>query len=464
VFRPTADGSIASVLDATSITIMPNAILDPFLDPFLPKTYTIAQGLVSGSQFILGYSGTALFPVRLIQNSDSILLSVTQTPFSALLPRGNALNIAECFAQLPTSSDLTAVSAVIYLLPPSALESAFAQFDTSFYNAITYVEEAVMYRTRAIYTAHSQNRRFEGDALWSVWGTGFGESIHQHRLGNDGGQSGYDDHLTGFVTGIDGWALNHLLVTGGFSYGHSAVNWNQVNASSGVKSYTGFLGSTWFGQKFAVDGYVSYTYHEARGHRKIYISPTNLVTPPVNSHIPFEMFGASIDRKLYETSQADSGTFHLGGLYADPLQAGFSFLSFANLDYFVVSQDTFEEKGGGVLNMALRSKTSDLLRPEVGVGIGYLFSAYEMNNFFANATIGYVHEFRFSGRGTPTTFAGNACQFQLYGLFPQQNFVTTSIEVGAANLYNFSLSLNYTGIFGSHYVDNGGQLELTYLF
>lgn len=464
VFRPTANNAQTSMLGATSITIEPNAILDPFLDPFVQKSYTIATGQVLGSQFTLAFSGSAINPVDVIYNADSIILRVGKIPFNTILPRGNLQKIADCFEQLTTSADLTAVNAVINLLPANVLGSAFTQLDPSFYNAIAYVEEAATYRTRAIYTAHAQNRRLEEDALWAVWGTGFGESIHQHKLGTDRGQSGYDDHLAGFVTGVDGWAINHLLLSGGFSYGHSTVHWNQANAESSVKSYTAFLGSTWFGQEFSVDGYMSYSYHKAQGHRKMYISPTNLVTPPVNSPIPFSMFGAPIDRRLAQNSDANSGTFHLGGLYAAPWQWGFSLLSFANLDYFVVSQNTFEEKGGGVLDMSLRSKTSDLLRPEIGVGIGYLHSTFDEKNFFGNATISFVREFRFTGRGTPTTFAGSACQFQLYGLFPQQNFVSTSIEIGVANYFNFGLTLNYTGIFGSHYVDNGGQLELTYLF
>lgn|GEM_PF-2188278 len=463
LFNPRCQKEGTSQLQADKIVVEGYVTLNPYLDPFLPETYKIATGKMDGKSFILGYSGSAMFPVTLAERNNALFLTVSQTDPSEIFTNCNLLAIANCYQELPPSADLTAVNAVLNLLTVPAYVSAFSQFDPAFYNALAYVQESAAYRVRAIYTAHAQNRRFEHDANWGVWGTGFGESIHQHKLGSCVGESGYDNHLSGFVSGIDVWALDQILVTGGFSYGHSAVHWNQAKALASVKSYTGFVGATWFTPNLSVDGFMSYTYHSANGSRKIYVSPTNLVTPPINSPIPFELFQTPIDRKLAQTSEANSGTFHLGGQYAYPLSWGVSLLSFANLDYFIVGLNGFQEKRGGVLDLAMTGKSSDLLRPEIGLGAEFVTSVPNAT-LFANTTISYVRECRFTGKGTQARFVGNTCQFKVYGLFPQQNLVSTNVEVGVSTLYGLNLSLNYFGTFGSHYVSNGGQLELTYLF
>ncbi|HLB59186.1 MAG TPA: autotransporter outer membrane beta-barrel domain-containing protein, partial [Bdellovibrionota bacterium] len=110
-------------------------------------------------------------------------------------------------------------------------------------------------------------------------------------------------------------------------------------------------------------------------------------------------------------------------------------------------------------------KQYDLLRPEAGIGIAYT-SCFDCAVITVDASASYIREERYLGKKTKARFNGSCCNFTVKGLNPENNLFspTARITLDMIKSLGFSLSLGYHGEFGSHFVENAGEAEVSFSF
>jgi len=461
IFNVDLDGTpYSSLLSTGDVRIRSGSLLMAEYDPYLPMTYTIihADGFVTG-RFLPLTTGSARFPVTTRYDLHNVFLTVSEVPFADIPLVGNTHNIAVCFDSLiatPTP-ELEADLAVLNGLSVAELGAAFEQFDPGIYNALSYAEEANAQRVRRVYTQHGFDRQFDCNLCGSIWTAFYGEEIEQHHLKDGQAFAGYKDYFNGIVVGLDGQFYRNTLASVGFSYAKSDLRWTNVNdAKASIDSYTGFIGGTWYTYPFMIDAFGSYTRNVVSGHRSIFIAPSTTIPPPPGTAPIEKLINYDCNSSLYAA--------HLGMLSKRDLNRCFFALSYANLDYYFVKREPFNEKGGGATNLSVHGQNSDLLLPEVGFGFGVVSPAINCGTLIGDVRVGFVKELRFMGHSSDNNFTGNGCNFTVGGLFPRQNLVAASVNFLLTGAFGFDLSFDFYGLYGSHYSDSSGKAEIVFVF
>ena len=469
-FKVLLNGSPYSSLDSTTnVSILPGSTLLPILNPYLPMTYTIidAVGFVTG-RFLPISAGSARFPVTVRYDRHTVKLTVGEVPFANIIAVGNVHNIGVCFDSLIThiTPELQADLNILNGLSTFEIGAAFEQFDPGIYNAIFYAEESVGERVRNIYTQHGFDRQFDNCFQGGIWTAFYGEEIQQHKLKDGQAFSGYKDNFNGVVTGFDVLLPNNGLASAGFAYAKSKMHWTDVSgANANIESYTGFIGGTWYMFPFMVDAFASYTRNVAHGERAIFIGPSTDVPIPLNTPFPLATFTTPIAKSISYTNNSTLYTTHIGMMSKREIfSRNFFAISYGNLDYLFVKREPFNETGGGATNLSVHGNSSDLLRPELGFGVGFFQPVIHCGVITGDVRVGFVKELRFIGHSTVANFTGNGCNFTVGGLFPRQNLVSTAVNLLLTGAFGFDLAFDFEGLYGSHYASSAGKVELTYLF
>jgi uncharacterized protein with beta-barrel porin domain len=135
---------------------------------------------------------------------------------------------------------------------------------------------------------------------------------------------------------------------------------------------------------------------------------------------------------------------------------------FANVDYIYLFQSGYKEKGAKNLNLKVRGKQYDLLRPEGGLGMGYK-GCFKHLDVMLDLSASYVLEFRLLGKRTRVRFKEEDCHFCVHGLNPENNVVSPEARLRLAS-HGFSLTFGYHGEFGEHFRENAVEAELRQAF
>ena len=472
-FQVLLNGQYSSSLQIAGgdVSIRTGAALNPVLNPYLPMSYVIINdpsGTITG-QFLPISPGTSRFPVTVSYFPHQVIVTVAEIPFATLLPEGNLHNIGVCFDALTTSltpfeQELDPALALLNNLTTSELAAAFNQVDPALYNILAYAEQSVAERIRKIYTLHAFDRNLDCSLCGGIWVSGFVESVKQRGNGRFTSDSGYDDKFSGVVVGLDTMTCSNVLVSTGFSYARSHLKWLNADSRSGIDSYTAFLGASLPSYPYALDAYFGYTYHNVSGNRIIDIAPSAVNPPPAPTPFTPAVFTTPFIADVTHDSGSHTFVNHLGAYCKTFLpQCSIYALSFLNIDYLYVHQQGFSEKGAGLLGMTIREKRSDLFRPELGIGFGFIAPFYT-DTVFGDLSVSLVREVRFTGDATDASFIGNSCTFRVHGILPGQNLICPVARFGVSTCLGLDLAVEYEGAFGKQYHQNDAKVELTYVF
>ena len=139
---------------------------------------------------------------------------------------------------------------------------------------------------------------------------------------------------------------------------------------------------------------------------------------------------------------------------------------FADVDYIYLMQDGYKEHGAKGINLKVSDKEYDLLRPEVGLGLGY--AGCFQRGVFVNLDLAasYIREQRFLGKDTHARFEHSSCKFTVKGLKPDNNLFSPTVRITAGSLdkTSISASLEYHGEFGEHFSKNAVEGEINVAF
>ena len=380
------------------------------------------------------------------------------TPFAQLQPTGNGNAIAQGFDAVdPTTSAMFNVLQVFNTSTDAA--GLFEQLDPSMFNSILFTEQAIAELVRTAISSNLLQYRHpcncnSCDSLLTVWFSPFAEEVKQQGTS----PSGYKNSLYGGVGGVDYFFADDFLVGSAFSYATGNVRWTAVPSKATMNAYGITAYGAYLGDPLWVDVSASYAYNRVNARRNVYGTS---IYPFINS--------LSAESNHRENANLLMG--HLGLIYNLFSTAGccgqLDLWPFFNLDEIYVHQHSFSENGGGALDLTVLGKSTNLIRPEIGLGCS-IYSQFDQGyDTFIHATLSCVNESRFCGKKSRAYFSAASpdSAFITSGLFPFNNLVSPTIQVGVRDRCDtFRISFLYRGEYGSRLVINQFFAEFNTLF
>lgn len=372
-------------------------------------------------------------------------------PYDENQGSANVVSIIEGFEQLdPTTAAMFPVLAV--LNTTADLEAAFDQFDPSLYNNLIFSEEAVAIELQTLlnnnillYRNRDRCNCFCSDIRYRVWAAPFENSIHQ-KGGHSVANGGYKDKMGGGVFGFDFLPSENMLAGCGLTYAHSHVHWDEIRAKSNINSYGAFLYGAMLCDPLWIDASIDAFYNKTNGWRRIFIT----------SQVPFI---APIQETIRHKNHSMTYAGHIGLSYDLYNWSQLKVWPFLDLNYMHVAQSSIHEHGGGVLDLHIDRKHSNLLRSEIGLGFSYDLCS----NIFLHTKLSYANDYRFDGKRTHAYFDETpTSEFTVVGSLPQNNLFCANVLLGSTSLSeNVKVNLAYDGEFGSKYMSNEVSVEFS---
>ena len=176
-------------------------------------------------------------------------------------------------------------------------------------------------------------------------------------------------------------------------------------------------------------------------------------------HIFFPGFDATAHSKTHSWQ----ATPHLGFGY-DFIWNWFGLEPFAQFDWAVNLEDGFQESGAGIFDMKENSRTSSLLRSEVGLAF---FQTCEFNNgglFVAREKFSYVNKKPFHTGRVTAAILGAPGSFTVESLTETQNLFAPGAELFYQWQNGVFASGLFEGEYGDGYISNNVYVKLGYEF
>lgn len=418
-------------------------------------TYTIinaSTAVVNNANFIF-INPFSRFGFTVQYNANNVQLILSEFIID-LTATGNGAGVARCFnifLQDPPP-DVIPVIDVLNFQTVAQWDDSFNQMQPSLLDNIVYGQENVAERIRQSLTVHLDEKRFEDcptQETFQLWFSPFFEHVRQR---GDSKNRGYKENFRGFTAAADYRLNRQWIVTSGFSYADSDTG--SVRTHGDFKTFASSIAALWSNSHFFADSLFSYLYSYVKGKRKMHFSAPDV---------------PSVSRTASHRNNADQVMGHLGGGYDFTFMINSSgkliLYPFIDIDYIYTMQDSYRETGAQSLDLRVKSKNYDLLRPEAGVGLGYVgcFDGIEVKT---DVSFSYVREERLIGKKTHARFASNSCHFSVEGLSPSNNLFSPSARISATvqRKTPITCTVGYYGEFGSRYVQNAAEAAIMIAF
>jgi autotransporter-associated beta strand protein len=461
--------AFSAIIDGGTLSVLPSNFTNPGV-----TTYTVLTGSVTQNASFALVNPLTRYTVGVVYNPTSVQLTLSApNPFPVIVPTGNAGAVAKCFDRMLSQSDLAEIIHILDLETPTQMARSFNEMSPSGLNNIAFTLENVAERIRQIYTNHFFDQQVVGcpsQEAWRLWVAPFIQRVKQHGK--------YVQEFSGFTTALDySWA-KHWAVAGGFTYASTDMDASHDDVKADYQTYAGTFGASWVDSQvdsgWFADSQLSYLYSPVSAKRKMKFAISHYAlnstvartakhhehSNQLLTHIGFGYdfrWRSSVDNPVnvhpYTTINVQTASPHTFNLYP-----------FVNIDYLYLPQDGYEEKGAQSLDLKVHRKKYDLLRPEGGVGFSYSGCFKNVQTLF-DASLSYVHEFRFQGRKTTSSFKPISCQFTVKGPKPQNNLISPDIRLRITGPNSgFSLTLGYHGEYGKDFSLSAGQAEFRKAF
>lgn len=396
----------------------------PYTNDYLDVHAAITSALAVGGSFYAPYTNGTENVVAMIEGFEELDPTVAE-----MIPTLSVLN---------TTIDL---------------EGAFQQIDPSIYNNVIFSEENVSHQLQVILNNNILSYRNPCFCSpcedYRLWITPFEDIVYQ-KGGHHTAQASYRNLISGGVAGLDYFPSKGFLTGGGISYANTYLKWGGIRANSHINSYGAFLYGASLCSPWWVDVNISAFYNKARGFHRVFIESAIPFIRPIDDHIKYK-------------NQAYTYSGHFGTSYDWRTYYGWDIWPFFDLDFTHLRQSSIKERGESALNLHIKSKSSNLLRSELGMGLSRCFC-----NDYAYLHIkgAYANEYRFSGKKTTAHYEGTpSSRFSVYGVFPQNNLFCATVLLGCLSANDRTeCNLVYHGEFGSRYVANEVSAELSCRF
>ncbi len=170
--------------------------------------------------------------------------------------------------------------------------------------------------------------------------------------------SGYNQNGYGTTLGLDCLGSNGLSLGFGFAYSYNRLNWKNALAASSFNTYSLDLSSAWDNNRsLSIDAAFSYAYNSGSARRDVRIDDAvGSLHRAIDHDVSDNTLTGSAGVFWYKTLLSDRrGTLNIG--------------PFAEFLYTAVLQSSYQESGGGSLDLVIESKNSDVFKPQAGVAL-----------------------------------------------------------------------------------------------
>ena len=137
--------------------------------------------------------------------------------------------------------------------------------------------------------------------------------------------------------------------------------------------------------------------------------------------------------------------------YATPLDSTFSLAPFAGVDAASANQHAFSETGAGMLNLAVKARTTTSVRSILGTrlnGTGIALGSMKLNT---ELTMGWAHQFSTLNPAVSEAFAGQAnTSFIVSGAPLARDSAVAGLGLSAKLGADSTISLHYDGQFAGN--------------
>jgi fibronectin-binding autotransporter adhesin len=444
--------STADLVDIVgTVTIQPGSTISLFPDPGnygVSTVYTIVHTTTGRTGTFS--SVTSSFPLvraSVTYTAFDVLLDISFSNLSPLIPSGNAGAVAQCLDNLPSppGSDLATIIDELRMLNTiEEITSALLQMQPSAFTALAIAQEDnTIYARNALYNRMEewaygcQETRKKG---LSFWVSPFGAKTRQH---NHGQEPGFKTETPGIFAGVDKAFGTNSMLGGGAGYTFSKLHWNQNRGKAHIQ--TGYVSV--YGRWGALRGYVEgdliggYNFYST--DRRIQFGSDNQIDRIANGH-----------------HQGVEGAVNLKG--ALTLGSSAKLSPFAGIDYLFLHENAFDESGANSINLDVDSKNSDLLIAEAGINLSCCFKTSSSSSFTPYVQGSIIRESRFFGEHESGSLEAG-CFMEVTGYYPSRTLGGAKAGFDA-NFYRGSISFNYQGKYGDNFKDSSLSLQFLLTF
>lgn len=233
------------------------------------------------------------------------------------------------------------------------------------------------------------------------------------------GIAGYRIDGSGFTAGVDRRTAG-LLLGAAMSYQETRIDHDNRTARTESDSLMGVLRAVGSRDDWHVRGHVGFGRHSDESHRELR-APTLARQARSSNRSDLVFAGVEAGR-----------SFEPGQLTLTP---------FAGLDYAAAFWGGFNERGADVLDVQVKSTTTESLRSVLGVIVAAPFNLGEALRLHTRLRLAWSHEFADTFTSYHARMAGET--FTVRGRHPGRDLLSAGVEVQAALGRNVSATLGF---------------------
>ncbi len=274
-----------------------------------------------------------------------------------------------------------------------------------------------------------------------VWVNGMGDALHQSSTTYAGSpQFGYQENMGDVSAGMDYHFAKYLYIGALGAYTSSDLTWNDHQGTGDIQTgyagpYLSCLGKMFYGNAAVIRGWSHYN-----AHRKI--------------NLPFENLTAKSSHGGSQILSHLDTDINLGF-------CGFTIRPFDSFDYISQTENSFTEKGAGILNLSIEKSNPIMLRNELGLNFATCF-CIKGSQWTISPKISWVREVRVKGDQMTAEFINTENPFTVTGYFPDRSLVSPGVSITGNMMHDLlTVGLYYNGEFKGTYSDHsyGGQIR-----
>jgi fibronectin-binding autotransporter adhesin len=269
------------------------------------------------------------------------------------------------------------------------------------------------------------------------------------RIDTEGLQKGFNANTAGVAIGADHCFSSGVAVGLASGYSHTDLNWLGDAGKSTMHSLFAGVYSDW------IDGPLS-VYASAIGAKDHFA---------VTRHIFYPGFSANAKSK----HSAWEYDVHLGSGYDFPIRTwnaqspSVYMRPFVNFDYFSLSENGFEEKGAGVLDLNVYDKDSKFLRSQVGVQLSRSMT-FSKGCWSPSLWLSYINIYSFSDINYTSNFVGLPSSFIVHTFPKMWSLFSPGFDFSVNFNSGLILIMKYQAEFNGTYMIQGGNLRFEWSF
>ncbi|MBS0604489.1 MAG: autotransporter domain-containing protein [Verrucomicrobia bacterium] len=368
--------------------------------------------------------------MSLVYEPDAVVLEVTDQSILVLSnvhhhnPK-QVLNYLQEIIHIP-NSDLINVVDAMGPLDNNELTKALDQLHPAIFGAFDLLNANTSSMVASIFDRHMGEiccmhlKQNCGCKNASLWVQPFGYFYDQDQIGE---QVGFNAKSLGVLTGVNYCFSNGILIGAGGGYSSTEIHWDKHRGHGSVD--TGYFGI-----------YSDYS------SEPLYLE-ASLIGSVDSFHASRFINYTTVHRHARHGKGGYDFTAHIGG-GGDIKLSHYYLKPFATVDYLYLYQEGFHEHGAGDLNLAVKSRHSNMLRSELGLSLTRSFHLGKNGCWSPTIWLSGINEAYLRIRHYHSRFEKQPFGFEVRTFNKPIYLISPGIDLSCMLDSGFSFSLRYS--------------------